>query len=1043
MSTWLNYKRIKKLLAERGEVTIHPAPPTVGDDMDAGFSIGSRWTDSTTLIEYVCIDNSRGAAIWAPDAGEGDTVLAGVLSVEEDRIAYVDSDEGSDLTGAVGSPYTPFATIKAACTAAYTMWYDDHVLYVGLSGQVDQHSNLDERYRTLVYVKKGVYKENEVNNYRNDIYLEAGTLIWEDTGSRSIISDRHLGSGYTITKVWAYGSTFIHKITNGASDQQSINLRRASVYEQYGGMIDDPQIWAASTPQKCTFVNAISLGGNAGYSREYNTLYWLRSTIKNGLYLAPANAARVNSVYQDCIFELPKRAFLPSFYDENGSLIFKWSPTGSSFLNYNSQQTSEYMLYDGTAINAPVTGTNGDGIITHKGNDYPIVFNTDIDTTITDFIDTNLAAIKAYHSYDNVRRIKKVTLTGSSGTANINVDGTNYLATFNTDLPTTAVDFVATHQVALNAAGYDVVNRVSTGDLYIKKNTDGEFTLTVTNVVPDLAGTIDVMLRFENTMCDQIYDIISYANVSGDLDVDVTVQAITAPQLRETDIVQNNTGSGRTGMGATVYTGGIQNGRISILNSVFNLYKAKSWGLFYRPISEETVGREGFIELDGITFRDYSGGSGDLGTTAIITGGTSTLTNPKILKLGAIEWTTDVGIMNQAAFPNPKIWSPNMPTINTLVEFAVLDNFSATAAPLVTDDEASGYSIGSKWYDSTNDDLYECVDNTVGSAIWKLISSSKFNPAAFDTVLYMDADLATSGDGSIGAPFNTWVDTFAAIEANPADNYLIYASGNDSDAELTVSTAISGEVVVVGDGRTSTKFPSLVFVGASTVTMGRLTLKDIVVVKAPQMAAVTEYIDVLFLIKCVIEGGFTGGELAYVNNLIMEDTFITDSGGPDTTAFEPATTSTGVALVDNTLVKLGGSLVLGNALVYDTVKISNYTQENNANGNLQISADSLITLTNLNCNVLTIDGNAAAATTVIQSKAGSVAITAGASLAVDGPIVPIVVTGAAPGAGDDELDGYHPGSLWYDNTGGSGAFNLHIAESVAAGAAVWRQVTIV
>lgn len=38
--------------------------PTVFDDFNALFSIGSRWIDTVTNKEYVCVDNTIGAAIW-------------------------------------------------------------------------------------------------------------------------------------------------------------------------------------------------------------------------------------------------------------------------------------------------------------------------------------------------------------------------------------------------------------------------------------------------------------------------------------------------------------------------------------------------------------------------------------------------------------------------------------------------------------------------------------------------------------------------------------------------------------------------------------------------------------------------------------------------------------------------------------------------------------------------------------------------------------------------------------------------------------------
>lgn len=47
------------------------------------------------------------------------------------------------------------------------------------------------------------------------------------------------------------------------------------------------------------------------------------------------------------------------------------------------------------------------------------------------------------------------------------------------------------------------------------------------------------------------------------------------------------------------------------------------------------------------------------------------------------------------------------------------NNWTATVAPAVTDDSASGYAVGSEWTDVTADKSYKLVDATVGAAVWK------------------------------------------------------------------------------------------------------------------------------------------------------------------------------------------------------------------------------------------------------------------------------------------------------------------------------------
>lgn len=53
--------------------------------------------------------------------------------------------------------------------------------------------------------------------------------------------------------------------------------------------------------------------------------------------------------------------------------------------------------------------------------------------------------VSTYENVVAVKGKKTITITGTSGTANIPINGVNYLATFDTDLTTTAANFVTTH----------------------------------------------------------------------------------------------------------------------------------------------------------------------------------------------------------------------------------------------------------------------------------------------------------------------------------------------------------------------------------------------------------------------------------------------------------------------------------------------------------------------------------------------------------------------------------------------------------------------
>lgn len=75
--------------------------PTVNNDVDEGYLVGSKWYDVTNDNAYTCLDNTDGAAVWskfAPSGGTGWVDISG--APEDDDIAvWIDADtvEGKTL----------------------------------------------------------------------------------------------------------------------------------------------------------------------------------------------------------------------------------------------------------------------------------------------------------------------------------------------------------------------------------------------------------------------------------------------------------------------------------------------------------------------------------------------------------------------------------------------------------------------------------------------------------------------------------------------------------------------------------------------------------------------------------------------------------------------------------------------------------------------------------------------------------------------------------------------------------------------------------
>lgn len=102
---------------------------------------------------------------------------------------------------------------------------------------------------------------------------------------------------------------------------------------------------------------------------------------------------------------------------------------------------------------------------------------------------------------------RALTLTGTSGTANVNVAGVNYLATFATDLTTTAANFVTAHAAAiLVATGLTVTS--SGAVITFAGSAEGYPAISIANATANLAGTlaaIDFVVTAAAGGCQRVY----------------------------------------------------------------------------------------------------------------------------------------------------------------------------------------------------------------------------------------------------------------------------------------------------------------------------------------------------------------------------------------------------------------------------------------------------------------------------------------------------------------------------------------------------------
>lgn len=104
----------------------------------------------------------------------------------------------------------------------------------------------------------------------------------------------------------------------------------------------------------------------------------------------------------------------------------------------------------------------------------------------------DLNVVTTYQTVAGVAGVKTSTITGTSGTANITINGVAYLATFNTDLTTTAADFVTSHAPTIVAREGNCVVTSSGADVIVTAGKPGLNVLVSApvNVSGNLAGSV-------------------------------------------------------------------------------------------------------------------------------------------------------------------------------------------------------------------------------------------------------------------------------------------------------------------------------------------------------------------------------------------------------------------------------------------------------------------------------------------------------------------------------------------------------------------------
>lgn len=171
-------------------------PPTVNDDYDAGYRVGSLWTERFQEIAYICVDSTNGAAVWKditldPESNfagsapptvnddEGDGYEVGSIWVDRTNdTAFMCLDASSGA--AVWKVFSNNTTNNFAATAAPTVTDDSSEGYSVTSFWINTTTKI--AYICLnASVGAAVWKQVAANDPKNNFSASAKPTTSNDS----------------------------------------------------------------------------------------------------------------------------------------------------------------------------------------------------------------------------------------------------------------------------------------------------------------------------------------------------------------------------------------------------------------------------------------------------------------------------------------------------------------------------------------------------------------------------------------------------------------------------------------------------------------------------------------------------------------------------------------------------------------------------------------------------------------------------------------------------------------------------------------------